>query len=198
MKLDAAKKDVYRKRAKKDGLRSRSAYKLLQIDSKYQIFENVRTVVDFGCSPGGWLQVASEKIGSDSFILGVDIAPVEKVNNIKTVVIDVREKNVAEVILSNLPRAADAILSDMAPNLSGIWDLDHAQQIDLTSKVIEMMPKILKKGGIAVLKVFDGEMLEEFLQEVRLSFENVKLAKPEASRTQSSEIYLVCKGYCRE
>ncbi len=195
MKLEAAKRDLYRRLAREEGFRSRAAFKLLQLDKKYRFLAMGLIIVDFGCAPGGWLQVASEKVGLDGFVLGLDLEPTEPLPHCKTVVADVRDPNLEEIILANLPRLADVILSDISQRLSGVWEVDHAKQIELTAKIISLFPKILKKEGSALLKVFEGEMLTDLIDGVSGIFEDVRLAKPPASRARSSEIYLMCKRY---
>ncbi len=193
MRLEESKRDFYRKKAKREGLRSRAAYKLIQIDKKYRIFNEGQIIIDVGCAPGGWLQFASNKVGSKGLVLGIDIQEVVPEPNSKIIMADIREENIVKKILEQIPTKADVVLSDMSPNLSGIWELDQEKQIDLTLRVVEMFPEILKNNGTAIMKVFQGKVFDEFLVKMRKQFKNVKLVKPEASRIQSSEIYLLCR-----
>ncbi len=196
MKLDQAKKDHYRKIAKKEGYRSRATFKLMQIDRKYNIFKNGYIVVDFGCAPGGWLQYISKVIGKKGFALGIDLKRVEPINsNVKTLMADVNDESIKDKIMSKLPKKADVITSDLSPSVSGIWELDVAKQIDLTSKVVEILPFILKEGGHAIMKVFQGEPFGEFLKKIKKNFKDVIIIKPPASRPESSEMYLLCRGF---
>ncbi len=196
MRLDQAKKDLYRRVAKREGYRSRAAFKLMQIDQKYKIFENGTIVVDFGSAPGGWLQYISKVIGSKGFALGIDLKPVEAIDvNVDTLTADVYDEGIKDKIMSRLREKADVITSDLSPKVSGIWELDVTKQIDLTSRVFELLPFILKEEGYAVMKVFQGEPYNEFLKKIKKNFRAVILIKPPASRPESSEMYLLCRGF---
>jgi len=195
MRLSEAKKDHYRKLAKEEGYSSRASYKLMQIQAKYRILRPNCCVIDFGCAPGGWLEVASMEIG-DGLVIGIDKKPVRmQLGNVRILTIDIFDSDAESKILAILPRKVDVVLSDLSPNISGVWEVDHATQIDLCRKVIELLPKILTRGGSAVLKVFEGPHLKEFVNQTGIRFGYVDLAKPLASRTASSELYLVCKNY---
>jgi 23S rRNA (uridine2552-2'-O)-methyltransferase len=196
MKLDQAKKDHYRRIAKKEGYRSRATFKLMQIDKKYNIFKNGYIVVDFGCAPGGWLQYISKVIGKKGFALGIDLKRVEPIDsNVETLMADVNDESIKDKIMSKLPKKANIVTSDLSPSVSGIWELDVAKQIDLTSKVVEILPFILKEGGHAIMKVFQGEPFDEFLRKIKKNFKDVIIIKPPASRPESSEMYLLCRGF---
>ncbi len=178
------------------GFKSRAAFKLIQINRKYKVIKPGDVVVDFGCAPGGWLQVAAEVVGKDGFVLGIDLKKVERIKgNVVTIVADVTDANISKIILERLPRMANVILSDLAPKVSGIWELDHIKQIDLTRKVVAILPQILNKGGSAILKVFEGEMINDFIKQVKEIFKEVRIIKPKASRSGSSEIYLLCINF---
>lgn len=196
MKLDQAKRDHYRRIAKKEGYRSRATFKLIQIDKKYHVLKNGYIVVDFGCAPGGWLQYISKVIGKKGFALGIDLKRVEPIDsNVETLMADVNDESIKDKIMSKLPRRADVVTSDLSPNVSGIWELDVVKQIDLTSRVVKILPLILKEGGHAIMKVFQGESFDEFLKEVKKNFRDVIIIKPPASRPESSEMYLLCRGF---
>jgi len=196
LRLVDAKRDQYRRLAKKEGYRSRSAYKLLQLDKTYHILRPGYVVVDFGSAPGGWLQVTSEKIGRNGLVIGIDIDPIKPISeNIHILVGDVLAPETKDELLKLLPRKADVILSDLAPDVTGVWQIDHLRQIDLASKVVDLMPDLLRRGGAAVMKVFEGEETNRFHHQVRGVFEKVFTAKPPASRGQASEMYLVALGY---
>ncbi|MBM3897911.1 MAG: RlmE family RNA methyltransferase [Thaumarchaeota archaeon] len=195
MRLSEAKKDHYRKLAKEEGYSSRASYKLIQIQAKYRVLKPNSCVIDFGCAPGGWLEVASKEVG-DGYVIGIDKKPVKtQLENTKILTIDVYDSDAESKILAILPRKVDVVLSDLAPNISGIWEVDHAKQIDLCRRVIEFLPKILTRGGSIVLKVFEGPDLKEFVNQVAKSFEYLNIAKPSASRSASSELYVVGKNY---
>lgn len=196
MRLTEAKRDHYRKLAKEEGYSSRASYKLLQINSKYKILRSGDYVIDFGCAPGGWLEVASKEVSDSGCVIGIDKKPVKtSLANVKFLCMDVFDISMEERILRLCGRKGDVVLSDLAPNVSGIWEIDHVKQIDLCRRVLEMLPKILAGGGTAVLKVFEGPSFKDFLGEVKRKFAYVTIEKPLASRGASSEFYLVCKNY---
>ena len=195
MRLSEAKKDHFRKLAKEEGYSSRASYKLLQIQAKYRILKPNYYVIDFGCAPGGWLEVASKEVG-DGLVIGIDKKPLKmQLENVRILTNDIFDYDAEFKILTILPRKADVVLSDLAPNISGVWEVDHVKQINLCRRVIELLPKILTKGGSAVLKVFEGPHLKEFVNQIGNGFGYVDIAKPLASRTASSELYIVCKNY---
>lgn len=185
--------DFYYRRAKIEGYRSRAAFKLKQIIEKFKVIRKGDIVVDLGAAPGGWLQVAREIVGERGFILGVDIAEIRGFpwKNVKTVKMDITSPNIIEEILKILPRKADVLLSDLSPKVTGIWELDHARQIFLSEKALEIALKILREGGNTVIKVFQGEMMKEFLIRMKKNFRRVRLFKPPASRKSSAEIYAI-------
>jgi len=195
MRLQEAKRDYYRRTAKKEGFRSRSAYKLLEINNSYHIILKGMYVVDLGCAPGGWLQVASKVVGPNGRIFGIDIRPVDPLPNVQFLQGDLSDDFLAEKILDAMGRKVNVLLSDVAPNVSGIWQLDHARQISLTQNAISMAARILARNGSAVLKAFEGEMLNELRDELKKKFDKVHIYKPKSSRKASSEMYLVCLGY---
>jgi 23S rRNA (uridine2552-2'-O)-methyltransferase len=192
VKLSDAKKDYYRKLAKEEGYRSRSAYKLEQMNNSYRIFRPSDCVVDLGCAPGGWLQVASKEIGHHGKLIGIDLQEVEPIEGAIILHDNIEDHTIADRILGLMNSKADVLLSDVAPNISGIWELDHAKQILLARRAFDVAAKVLRRGGIALLKVFEGELLNEFKMELKHNFDRVLLSKPEASRQKSSELYLVC------
>lgn len=195
--LRERRKDHYYRMAKRRGLRSRAAYKLMQIQKKYHLISPGDVVVDLGAAPGGWLQVARDIVGGAGFTLGVDIKEIRPLGweNVKTLQLDINDEDAAVKILEALPREADVLLSDVAPSLSGVWELDHARQIDLARKSLEIASKVLRPGGHALIKVFQGEFLEEFLKDVKTLFSRVRLVKPKASRPRSAEVYVVAMGF---
>jgi 23S rRNA (uridine2552-2'-O)-methyltransferase len=195
MRLQEAKRDYYRRTAKKEGFRSRAAYKLLEINNSYHIILRGMYIVDFGCAPGGWLQVASKAVGPGGKVLGIDIRPVDQLPNVQFIQGDIDDNSLAEKILEVMGRKVNVLLSDVAPNVSGIWQLDHARQISLTRNAVLIAERILARNGNAVLKAFEGEMLNELRDELKRKFNKVHLYKPRSSRKESSEMYLVCLGY---
>ena len=195
MRLSEARRDYYRKKAREEGYKSRAAYKLLEAIRKYRLVKPGDRVVDLGAAPGGWVQVASLAAGQQGLVVGVDLVPVKlRLENARTLVMDVTDPALSEKLTALLRRRADVLLSDLSPKLSGIWDLDQYKQIDLTIRSIAMTDTLLKPGGNAMFKVFQGERFNEAEQEARRRFRFVAIMKPQASRSASSEMYLVCLG----
>jgi len=191
--IQERKRDYYYKKAKEEKYRSRAAYKLFQAVEKYHFIKEGDVVIDLGAAPGGWTQAARKIVGSEGFVLGVDLKPVEPFpeKNVRTIVGDITEPDITKQILEMLPRKADAVISDVSPNISGIWELDHARQIDLAQKALEIALETLKPGGSFFVKVFQGDMLNDFISIVKRHFEDVKVIKPKASRARSSEIFIL-------
>jgi 23S rRNA (uridine2552-2'-O)-methyltransferase len=192
MKLADSKKDQFRRLARDQGYRSRSAFKLKQINESYRILNKGHCVVDIGCAPGGWLQVALSEVGHKGKVIGIDIKKIEPLNEAFVIEGNIEDEDIINSILKFSNSNVDVVLSDLSPNVSGNWDLDHARQIDLTRSALKLSDKILKKGGKVVLKVFQGDMLNELIVELKKEFKKVILTKPNASRQVSSEIYLIC------
>jgi 23S rRNA (uridine2552-2'-O)-methyltransferase len=190
------KREFYYKKAKAENYRSRATYKLVQANQKYQFIKRNDVVVDLGAAPGGWIQAARKMTGKHGFVLGVDLKPIEPFAQeyIRTIVADITEPDIVEQLLSFLPRKADVVLSDAAPNITGVWEVDHARQIDLATKALGIAQCILRSSGNIFVKVFQGDMLDVFLQAVKASFDTVKIVKPQASRAKSSEIYILGLG----
>ena len=195
MRLADARRDQYRRLAKDQGYRARSAYKLLQMNRSYNIIKKGDKVVDLGCAPGGWLQVAMKEVGSSGKVIGVDLKPVTPVAGATILQGSIENPNMLSKIAEILGCKADVILSDMAPNVSGVWDIDHARQISLSTIALGFARQVLRVGGSSVFKIFEGEMLKEFKWELRKSFGKVLLSKPSASRQESSELYIVCLDF---
>tara|TARA_B100000749_G_C18420339_1_gene463182 strand:- start:637 stop:1242 length:606 start_codon:yes stop_codon:yes gene_type:complete len=196
LKLSEAKRDYYRKLAKEKGYRSRASFKLIQINKKYRFIQPNHYVIDFGAAPGGWLEVASDLVSSKGKIIGIDITPIEPIaENVEIIVCDINNKKIDKEIIKNLGRKADVILSDLSPNISGIWSIDYNKQIDLTLSVINRLPGILNHGGSCLLKIFDGPKLRMVKDNLKNKFTEVRLVKPKASRSSSSELYILCKYY---
>ena len=195
MRLADSRRDQYRRLAKDQGYRARSAYKLLQMNRSYNIIKKGDKVVDLGCAPGGWLQVAMKEVGSSGKVIGVDLKPVTPVAGATILQGSIENPNVLSKIAEILGCKADVILSDMAPNVSGVWDIDHARQISLSTIALGFARQVLRVGGSSVFKIFEGEMLKEFKSELQKSFGKVLLSKPSASRQESSELYIVCLDF---
>lgn len=187
------KRDYYYKKAKAENYRSRAAYKLLQAVKKYSFIKEDDVVVDLGAAPGGWLQAARRIVGKKGFVLGVDIKPIKPFReaNVRTISGDMGEEDTLQHILELLPRKADVVVSDVSPNVSGVWELDHARQIDCAQRALEIALKILRPGGNFFVKVFQGDMLNDFIMNVKSYFETVKVIKPKASRAKSAELFVL-------
>lgn len=195
MKIENALKDQYRKLAKDQGFRSRSAYKLLEINNKYNLIKLNDTILDIGSAPGGWLQVAKKLSGPTGTIVGIDIQPIKTITGISTLEVDIEDANVVEKIRKDFPFSFDVVLSDLSPKVSGIWHFDHERQISLTIIALQVSSKLLKRGGNAIFKIFDGSNSGEIKQEAAKRFLKVTTSKPKASRQKSSEFYLVCTSF---
>lgn len=185
--------------AKRTGYRSRAAYKVKQLNERYNLLRRGDVVVDLGAAPGGWLQVAREEVCEEGFVLGVDLQEITKLpyENVKTIVADITDASTPELTRNNLPRAADVVLSDASPKISGIWSVDHARSVELARAAIASAERVLASGGRLLVKVFQGEFFEGFMGEVREKFEFVKISKPPASRKGSAEVYVIAKGFKR-
>jgi 23S rRNA (uridine2552-2'-O)-methyltransferase len=192
MKLADSKKDQFRRLAREQGYRSRSAFKLKQINESYRILNRGYCVVDLGCAPGGWIQIALSEVGPKGKVIGIDIKKIEPLTEAFIIQGSIEEEDIINSILKISNSKVDVVLSDLSPNVSGNWELDHARQIDLTRTALQLSNKILKKGGKVVLKVFQGDMLNELIGELKKEFKKVIRTKPNASRQVSSEIYLIC------
>lgn len=187
------KRDYYYRKAKEDKYRSRATYKLFQAVKKYPFIKEGDIVVDLGAAPGGWTQGAREIVGDKGFVLGLDINPLNPFSesNIQTIVGDMRIPETLQKITGLLPEEADVVISDAAPNVSGVWEVDHARQIELARHALEIALKILKPSGSLFVKTFQGDMLEAFIERMRQHFKTVKIIKPKASRAKSSELFIL-------
>jgi 23S rRNA (uridine2552-2'-O)-methyltransferase len=195
MRLADARRDQYRRLAKDQGYRARSAYKLLQMNRSYNIIKKGDKVVDLGCAPGGWLQVAVKEVRSSGKVIGIDLKPVTPVIDAIILQGSIEDPNMLSKIEEILGSKADVVLSDLAPNVSGVWDIDHSRQISLSTTALQFTQRVLRIGGSGVFKVFEGDMLKEFRSELYESFGKVFLSKPSASRQESSELYIICLNF---
>jgi 23S rRNA (uridine2552-2'-O)-methyltransferase len=195
MRLADARRDQYRRLAKDQGYRARSAYKLLQINRSYNVLKKGDKVVDLGCAPGGWLQVAVKEVRPSGKVIGIDLKPVTPVVDAIILQGSIEDSNVLSKIEEILGSKADVVLSDLAPNVSGVWDIDHARQISLSTIALQFTQRVLRIGGSSVFKVFEGDMLKEFRSELHRNFGKVFLSKPSASRQESSELYIICLNF---
>ncbi|MBT8766685.1 MULTISPECIES: 23S rRNA (uridine(2552)-2'-O)-methyltransferase RlmE [Pseudomonas] len=194
--LDEHVNDPYVKQAQKDGLRSRASYKLIELNEKDKLIRPGMLVMDLGSAPGGWSQVAGRLVGEKGRVLASDILPMDPLDNVDFIQGDFTDDAVFQQLLDKLNGSQpDLIISDIAPNISGVAAADQASSMYLVELVLDMVRQVLKPNGNFVAKVFQGEGSDEFLKDVRTSFEKVVIRKPESSRPRSREVYLVAKGF---
>lgn len=194
--LKRQQKDPYVKHARASSYRSRAAFKLAEIDRRDSLFRNARTVVDIGASPGSWSQYASEKIGAQGRIIAVDILPIEAIEKVTIIQGDIRENSVLEACMQALSGTrADLVLSDIAPNLTGVRVTDQARSISLAELVMEFGEAALAEGGDLLVKLFQGEGVDHYQSELKQRFQKVMVRKPDASRSESREFYVLARGY---
>lgn len=189
-------KDTYFKKAKQEGFRARSAYKLQEIQQKYKLIKKGDRVLDLGCAPGGWLQVLSGLVGGTGFVVGIDLLPVAPMpqKNVVTHVGDLRTLDPAGVLAGASAPPFDVITCDIAPNLSGIRDVDTARIADVFTAVRRIVASALLPGGAFVFKAFFSEDFKPTMKDLQTLFARASAYKPAASRGASSEVYLVCIG----
>lgn len=187
--------DPYVKRANAEGFRSRAAYKLQQIDAKDKLLRPGMTVVDLGAAPGGWSQVAAKAVGRSGRVIALDLLEMAQVPGVTVICGDFQEQSVLEEVESALEgEAVDLVLSDMAPNISGIASADQARAIGLAELALEFALKHLKPQGNFLVKSFHGAGYDGLVTTLRRSFQQVYTRKPDASRSRSSEVFLLGKG----
>jgi len=190
------RKDEYYNRAKQEGYRTRAAYKLKQLDREADLLSHGDRVVDLGAAPGGWLQVAAEEVGETGTVVGVDFQRIRELDheNVETIKGDMTEQRTKDRLTEVIGEAgADLVISDMAPNMTGEYDLDHARSVHLARQAFAVAKEILATDGDFVAKVFQGQDLDALREEIEESFQYVRTMSPEASRDSSSEVYLVGK-----
>lgn len=190
------RKEYYYKKAKKENLRSRAAYKIKQLNDKYGVIKPGDFVLDLGSAPGGWLIAVRDIVGVNGLIVGVDIQPIREVHGCRFILGDITDDKTVESI-KEVSGKFDVVTCDCSPNLSGNWELDHSRQIYLAEKALEICRKLLKDRGAFIVKVFQGEYFQEFIDKMRKGFGKVLITKPEASRKKSSEVYVIGKLFKR-
>jgi 23S rRNA (uridine2552-2'-O)-methyltransferase len=190
------RKDTFYKKAKQEGYRSRSAYKLIELNKEFRFLKPGDRIVDLGSWPGGWVQVAASVVGRTGRVVGIDLVALDAVplTNVTLLQGDATDPTQQEKILTALGRPADVVLSDMAPKLSGIRERDDARAMDLCHTALACAFTLLRPGGVLVLKVFMGTEYQTFLAELRAAFTIVKIARPEATRKGSAETYVIAVG----
>lgn len=190
------KDEEYYKKAKKESYRSRASYKLLQLNNKFNIIKKGDMVIDLGAAPGGWSQIALDKVGEEGLVIGVDlhrIKPMEG-DNFIGITGDFTSEETVEEIFKITGRKVDIILSDASPQLSGVKDVDQVRAMDLALGVLKISGLILKPHGSLIMKAFQGEEFETLLNEIKKEFKNVKTTKPPSSRKKSVEMYIIAKN----
>ncbi len=195
MRPHEARRDAYRRLAREQGYRSRSSYKLKELNKAYRVIGAGFGVLDVGCAPGGWTQVAVQLAGNRGRVMGIDKLHTEEVPGARVMRRDVSDDGIAEEVLAHFGQKINAVICDLSPQVSGNWSIDHARQVALNYDAARILGRVLDRKGNAVFKVFDGEYSAEFCTYMKKRFARTKLTKPMASRKTSSETYIVCLGY---
>ncbi|GIX31082.1 MAG: ribosomal RNA large subunit methyltransferase E [Porticoccaceae bacterium] len=194
--LKEHQRDPYVQRSRAEGYRSRASYKLLELDRRDRLFAPGQRVVDLGAAPGGWTQVAVERVGPKGRVVALDLLPMAPVPGAVVLRGDFTEEAVFELLLAALEgEAVDLVLSDMAPNMSGVKAVDQPRALLLAELAADFARRTLRPGGALVVKVFQGEGFDALLRDLRRHFAAVATRKPEASRARSAELYLVARGF---
>jgi 23S rRNA (uridine2552-2'-O)-methyltransferase len=188
--------DEYVKRAQKEGYRARAIYKLKEVDERDQLLKPGMTVVDLGAAPGSWCEYAVSRVGDRGRVFALDILPMEAVAGVEFIQGDFTEQEVLDRLLEALGgREVDLVLSDMAPNITGIAVSDQARAMHLVELALDLAETVLRPGGNLLVKVFQGEGFPEFQKTLQQRFRSVRTRKPKASRSRSREIYLLAQGF---
>jgi 23S rRNA (uridine2552-2'-O)-methyltransferase len=194
--MDEHFNDHYVMKAKEEGYRSRACYKLMEIDDKDKLIKSGMTVLDLGSAPGGWSQVAVQRVGDHGMVVASDILPMDGIAGVTFLQGDFTEEAVFDELMTIIgDRQVDLVISDMAPNMSGMSAVDQPSAMYLVELALDMARQVLKPGGNYAAKVFHGEGFDEYLKDMRSSFQKVVTRKPDSSRARSREVYLVAKGY---
>lgn len=190
------REDPYVRGARQLGLRSRAAYKLLEIERRDHLFRGVRCAVDLGAAPGAWSQVAAQAVGTRGIVVACDIDPMEPIDNVRFIQGDFRDQDVYAAVLEAAGTASvDLVLSDLAPNLSGMRAIDQPRAMHLVELACEFAREVLRPGGTLLVKVFQGEGVDRLLHDMRGEYRSLKVRKPQASRARSRETYVLAQGY---
>lgn len=194
--LQAHRSDEFVKRAAREGFRSRAAYKLAEIDARDRIFAPGQVVVDLGAAPGGWSQLAVARTAPWGRVIAMDILDMDALAGVEFIRGDFRENDALERLEALLQgRPVDLVLSDMAPNMSGMSAVDQPRAMYLAELAMDLADKVLAKGGSVYLKLFQGEGIDEYVRHARERFASVRVRKPSASRPRSREVYLLARNY---
>jgi 23S rRNA (uridine2552-2'-O)-methyltransferase len=194
--LNDHEKDEYVLRARREGYRSRASYKLLEIDEKFGLLRPGAVVVDLGAAPGGWAQIAVKRCGSKGFVVGLDLLDLEPMEGAMLIKGDFTEEKVLDELMAVLQdRPVDLVISDMAPNLSGMNDIDQPRAIYLIENALEFACSTLRPGGALLMKCFEGSGIDEIREIIRNNFKQLNNFKPKASRGKSREIYVLGRQF---
>ena len=188
--------DPYVKRARAEGFRSRAVYKLMEIDQRDRLIRNGMTVLDIGAAPGGWSQWVQQRIGRGGRLVAVDLLPIEPIESVQILRGDIRDTELLETLDEVLEGSrADLVISDMAPNISGMAAIDQARGAELLQSVLDVCERILHPEGALLTKLFEGEQVTELRRDCETRFRRCVIRKPKASRARSRESYLLARGY---
>jgi len=187
--------DPYVMRAKKEGLRSRAAYKLIEMDERYHLLKTGQKILDLGAAPGGWSQYAIKKVGPKGRVIGIDLLDIDPIPDVEFTVMDFLEEDAPDRLKAMLGGLADGVMSDMAANTTGHKKTDHLKIIGLAELAIHFATEVLAPGGFFVAKVFQGGTEGELLTLLKRDFKTVRHVKPEASRAGSAELYVLATGF---
>lgn len=193
--------DEYVRRSQQDGYRSRAIYKLIEIDKKDRLIKPGMTVIDLGAAPGGWSEYCVKKLGKKGNMIALDILPMEPIDKVTIITGDFREESVFEELMTVINsstavnKKADLVISDMAPNISGMGSVDMPRAYYLCDLALDLARQVLSPGGGLLVKLFQGEGFEEYNKELKANFSKVIMRKPKASRPRSREIYALATGF---
>lgn len=195
--LRQRKKDQFHRLAKRKGFRSRASFKLLQVAKRYRFIRGGDRVLDLGAAPGGWLQASRQLVGESGFVMGVDIQPIAplKFENVTIMVADITSEAISDELKTRLSGKFDVIVADLSPNVTGVWEVDHARQTELARCALRIARTMLKPTGNMLVKVFQGSELKDFQNDMKSSFRVLRIVKPSASRPKSAELYFLGLGF---
>lgn len=188
--------DPWVQRSQKDGYRSRASYKLLELDDRHRLLKPGRVVVDLGAAPGGWSQVAAERVKPNGRVVALDLLPMDPLDGVQVIQADFEEEAGLKALLAALPEGhADLVLSDLSPNISGVRVADQARSMGLAELALELAQEVLRPGGALVVKLFHGAGFDAWVATARPLFAALRIRKPEASRAESREVYAVAEDF---
>ncbi|NIX77688.1 SAM-dependent methyltransferase [Microvirga terricola] len=193
--LERQLNDPYVARAKREGYRSRAAFKLLEIDEKYHVLKSGQRVVDLGAAPGGWAQIAAKKVGAKGKVVGIDLLPIDPLPGVEFIQLDFLDESAPGKLIEMLGGPADIVMSDMAANTTGHKKTDHLRIMGLAEAAIYFAREILAPGGVFIAKVFQGGTEGQLLADLKRDFAVVRHVKPAASRADSAELYVMATGF---